>query len=142
MDMPIRLIGIVCIAFSLIFMSMDIFKNQEMIQSEFEANRLATQGSLRDLQEKYNDNEELSSVEMLNTWLTNFVNAHGITYEKLKLGFVQIETDPPLYLVTVEGYKDEYALLSGEAYVKYTSGATIISKEEEKNEQYRNWQKN
>lgn len=130
MDMPIRLIGIVCIAFSLIFMSMDIFKNQEMIQGEFEANRLATQGSLRDLQEKYNNNEELTSVEMLNTWLTNFVNAHGITYEKLKLGFVQIETDPPLYLVTVEGYKDDYALLSGEAYVKYTSGATIISKEE------------
>ena len=123
MDMPIRLIGIVCIAFSLIFMSMDIFKNQEMLQNEFESNRLATQGSLLDLQEKYNNNEELTSVEMLNAWLTNFVNAHGITYEKLKLGFVQIETDPPLYLVTVEGYKDEYALLSGEAYVRYTSGA-------------------
>ena len=131
MDMPIRLIGIVCIAFSLIFMSMDIFKNQEMLQNEFESNRLATQGSLLDLQEKYNNNEELTSVEMLNAWLTNFVNAHGITYEKLKLGFVQIETDPPLYLVTVEGYKDEYALLSGEAYVRYTSGATIITKEEE-----------
>ena len=130
MDMPIRLIGIVCIAFSLIFMSMDIFKNQEMLQNEFESNRLATQGSLLDLQEKYNNNEELTSVEMLNAWLTNFVNAHGITYEKIKLGFVQIETDPPLYLVTVEGYKDEYALLSGEAYVRYTSGATIISKEE------------
>ena len=130
MDMPIRLIGIVCITFSLIFMSMDIFKNQEMLQNEFESNRLATQGSLLDLQEKYNNNEELTSVEMLNAWLTNFVNAHGITYEKLKLGFVQIETDPPLYLVTVEGYKDEYALLSGEAYVRYTSGATIISKEE------------
>ena len=133
MDMPIRLIGIVCIAFSLIFMSMDIFKNQEMLQNEFESNRLATQGSLLDLQEKYNNNEELTSVEMLNAWLTNFVNAHGITYEKLKLGFVQIETDPPLYLVTVEGYKDEYALLSGEAYVRYTSGATIISKEENEN---------
>lgn len=131
MDMPIRLIGIVCIAFSLIFMSMDIFKNQEMLQNEFESNRLATQGSLLDLQEKYNNNEELTSVEMLNAWLTNFVNAHGITYEKLKLGFVQIETDPPLYLVTVEGYKDEYALLSGEAYVRYTSGATIITKEQE-----------
>ena len=131
MDMPIRLIGIVCIAFSLIFMSMDIFKNQEMLQNEFESNRLATQGSLLDLQEKYNNNEELTSVEMLNAWLTNFVNAHGMTYEKLKLGFVQIETDPPLYLVTVEGYKDEYALLSGEAYVRYTSGATIITKEEE-----------
>ena len=133
MDMPIRLIGIVCIAFSLIFMSMDIFKNQEMLQNEFESNRLATQGSLLDLQEKYNNNEELTSVEMLNAWLTNFVNAHGITYEKLKLGFVQIETDPPLYLVTVEGYKDEYALLSGEAYVRYTSGAMIISKEENEN---------
>ena len=131
MDMPIRLIGIVCIAFSLIFMSMDIFKNQEMLQNEFESNRLATQGSLLDLQEKYNNNEELTSVEMLNAWLTNFVNAHGITYEKLKLGFVQIETDPPLYLVTVEGYKDEYALLSGDAYVRYTSGATIITKEQE-----------
>ena len=131
MDMPVRLIGIVCIAFSLIFMSMDIFKNQEMLQNEFESNRLATQGSLLDLQEKYNSNEELTSVEMLNAWLTNFVNAHGITYEKLKLGFVQIETDPPLYLVTVEGYKDEYALLSGEAYVRYTSGATIITKEQE-----------
>jgi len=131
MDMPVRLIGIVCIAFSLIFMSMDIFKNQEMLQNEFESNRLATQGSLLDLQEKYNNNEELTSVEMLNAWLTNFVNAHGITYEKLKLGFVQIETDPPLYLVTVEGYKDEYALLSGEAYVRYTSGATIITKEQE-----------
>ena len=131
MDMPVRLIGIVCIAFSLIFMSMDIFKNQEMLQNEFESNRLATQGSLLDLQEKYNNNEELTSVEMLNAWLTNFVNAHGITYEKLKLGFVQIETDPPLYLVTVEGYKDEYALLSGEAYVRYISGATIITKEQE-----------
>lgn len=131
MDMPVRLIGIVCIAFSLIFMSMDIFKNQEMLQNEFESNRLATQGSLLDLQEKYNNNEELTSVEMLNAWLINFVNAHGITYEKLKLGFVQIETDPPLYLVTVEGYKDEYALLSGEAYVRYTSGATIITKEQE-----------
>ena len=131
MDMPVRLIGIVCIAFSLIFMSMDIFKNQEMLQNEFESNRLATQGSLLDLQEKYNNNEELTSVEMLNAWLTNFVNAHGISYEKLKLGFVQIETDPPLYLVTVEGYKDEYALLSGEAYVRYTSGATIITKEQE-----------
>ena len=131
MDMPVRVVGLIIIVFYLIFTSMDLFKNQEMIQSEFESNRLATQGSLRDLQEKYNNNEELSSVEMLNTWLTNFVNAHGITYEKLKLGFVQIETDPPLYLVTVEGYEDEYAILSGEAYVRYTSGATIISKEAE-----------
>ena len=131
MDMPVRVVGLIIIVFYLIFTSMDLFKNQEMSQSEFESNRLATQGSLRDLQEKYNNNEELSSVEMLNTWLTNFVNAHGITYEKLKLGFVQIETDPPLYLVTVEGYEDEYAILSGEAYVRYTSGATIISKEAE-----------
>ena len=131
MEMAIRLIGLVVIVFTLIFASLDLFKNQEMIQSEFESNRLATQGSLRDLQEKYNNNEELSSVEMLNTWLTNFVNAHGIAYEKLKLGFVQVETDPPLYLVTVEGYEDEYAYLSGEAYARYTSGATIISKESE-----------
>lgn len=131
MDMPVRVIGLVIIVFFLIFTSMDLFKNQEMIQSEFESNRLATQGSLRDLQEKYNNNEELTTVEMLNAWITNFVNAHGITYEKLKLGFVQIETDPPLYLVTIEGYEDEYAILSGDAYVRYTSGATIISKEAE-----------
>jgi len=131
MDMPIRAIGLVIIVFSLIFVSLDLFKNQEMIQSEFESNRLATQGSLRDLQEKYNNNEELTSVEMLNAWLTNFVNAHGITYEKIKLGFVQIETDPPLYLVTIEGYENEYAILKNEAYVQYTSGATIITDDKE-----------
>lgn len=131
MEMPIKVIGLVIIVFFLIFTSMDLFKNQEMIQAEFESNRLATQGSLKDLQEKYNNNEEISSVEMLNIWLTNFVNAHGITYEKLKLGFVQIETDPPLYLVTIEGYENEYAILSGDAYARYTSGATIISKESE-----------
>jgi len=131
MEMPVKLIGIICITLSLILMSLDIYKNQQMIQSEFESNRSANQGSLLDLQEKYNNNETLTTVEMLDAWLVNFINTHGLAYEKVRLGFVQIESDPPLYLVTVEGYEEDYAILGQEAYVKYTSGAMIITDDEE-----------
>ena len=115
-------------------MSLDIYKNQQMQQSEFEATRSANQGSLLDLQEKYNNNETLTTVEMLNAWLINFIDTHGLAYEKVRLGFVQIEADPPLYLVTVEGYEEDYAILGQEAYVRYTSGAMIISDEGENDE--------
>lgn len=131
MDMPVKVLGILCITLSLLFMSLDIYKNQQMIQSEFESNRSANQGSLLDLQEKYNNNETLSTVEMLNAWLVNFINTHGLAYENVRLGFVQMESDPPLYLVTIEGYEDDYAILTKDAYVRYTSGAMIITDDEE-----------
>lgn len=130
MEMPVKLLGIICITLSLLFMSLDIYKNQEMIQSEFESNRSANQGSLLDLQEKYNNNETLSTVEMLNAWLINFVDTHGLAYENVRLGFIQIESDPPLYLVKVEGFEEDYAILSRDAYVKYVSGAMIITDDE------------
>lgn len=107
----------------------DAYINRAMMTSEFNANRSATQGSLYDLQDKYNEHEELTSVEMLNSWIINFVDTHSIKYEKVELLFHKIETDPPVYMVTVKGFENDYAYLDKQAYFEYLSSATIITDE-------------
>lgn len=131
MDLAVKIIVGTFITMILILASLDVYLNRTMMTMNFHSNRASSQGSLYDVQDKYNNNEELTSVEMLNNWIINFIDTHGIDYEKVNLKFHRIETDPPVYIVTVEGYEDEYTYLSGNAYFEYTSATTIIEEEEE-----------
>lgn len=131
MDLAVKVIVGAFIVGTLLFASLDIYLNRTMMTTQFYTNRASSQGGLYDVQGKYNDNETLTSVEMLNNWLIDFIDTHGIEYEKVNLKFHKIETEPPVYLVTVEGYEDEYTYLDGNAYFQYTSGTTIITEDEE-----------
>ena len=129
MDLAVKVICGAIITMWLFFMQLDMNISKQMMTSEFFSNRSSSQGSLYEIQDKYNNREEITTVEMLDNWIINFINTHGVDYEQVNLLFHQIETDPPTYLVTVEGYVDEYAILSGEAYFEYTSGTSLISSE-------------
>ena len=98
-----------------------------MKQETFEAVRSANQNGLKEYLNDYNQYELFTTAEMLEKWIVNFVNANSLNYKELNIGFVKLETDPPLYLVTIEGYKDQYAVLTKDAYVRYTSGTLIVS---------------
>lgn len=128
MDAGIYMLGLVIILFSLVFGMFDVNLNSSMKQNLFESVRAANQDALYDLQDDYNARKVLTTASMLEAWLIDFAKSADLSYKELVINFVQIETDPPLYLVYVEGHKDKYVVISGDAYASYYSGATIITK--------------
>ena len=128
MDVGIYMLGLIIILFSIVFGMFDMNLNSSMKQNLFESVRSANQDALYDLQDDYNNRRVLTTEKMLEAWLIDFAKSAGLPYKELVINFVQIETDPPLYLVYVEGYKENYVIISGEAYAAYHSGATIITK--------------
>lgn len=109
---------------------MDVNKNQTIKQESFEALRAAVQNGLLEVEDAYDNYEVLTTAQMLEQWLLGFVNNHSLDYKDLTIGFVRIEAEPPYYLVKIEGYVNDYALLTTDAYVQYTSGAMIVSENE------------
>jgi len=116
------------VTFSLVFGMFDMNLNQSMKQNLFESIRSANQNALYDVQDDYNNQEVLTTPMMLEAWLIDFAGSEDLKYKDLVINFVQLETEPPLYLVYVKGYKDKYAVISEDAYAAYYSSTTIITK--------------
>jgi len=100
-----------------------------MKHSLFETVRAANQNSLLSLQQDYEKGKSLTTPQMLEEWISQFVTQNSLNYNSITLGFVQLETDPPLYLVTAEGKKNNYTIIQDQAYVRYTSGTLLIHDE-------------
>lgn len=64
---------------------LDVNKNQTLKQDSFETIRSANQNALLDLQDKYNDYEELNTPAMVEEWLVNFVNNNNINWEDVEI---------------------------------------------------------
>ena len=128
MDVGVYVLGFIIILFSIVFGMFDVNLNSSMKQNLFESVRAANQNALIEMQEGYNQRDVITTPMMLDLWLCDFAKSADLEYEDLEINFVQIETEPPLYLVYVEGYKENYAVFAGDANASYFSGATIITK--------------
>lgn len=117
--------------FMFTFLLFDVNKNLGLKQDAYETIRASNQNALLDLEDKYNDYEELNTPAMLEQWLVNFINNNNIKWEDIEIEFIQLETDPPLYLVGIEGYKESYTIVNKRTYIRFHNGSTIISKESE-----------
>jgi len=128
LDIGAYILGFIIVTFSLVFGMFDMNLNQSMKQNLFESIRSANQNALYDVQDDYNNQEVLTTPMMLEAWLIDFAGSEDLKYKDLVINFVQLETEPPLYLVYVKGYKDKYAVISEDAYAAYYSSTTIITK--------------
>ena len=128
MDVGIYMLGFIIIIFSIVFGMFDLNLNASMKQNLFDSVRSANQNALIELQDEYNNLERLTTPQMLESWLYSFALSEDLSYDELVINFVQIETEPPLYLVYAQGNKEKYAVLTGDAYAAYYSGTTIITK--------------
>ena len=126
MESGIKSLIIISLSFSFLLALISIDKNQTLKQSSFEANRAAVQNGLFDIQNKYENFEIITEEEMLENWINNFLNNSTTPYDELDIRFLEINTEPAFYLVYVEGYLDEGALIDHKTYVEYLSGAMII----------------
>lgn len=129
MEISIRLFFVVIFTFWFTFLMVDFNHNISMKHDSYESVRASNQDSLLDLQKHYDEYEELNTAVMLEEWLVNFVDNNNLSWDEIEIGFVQIETDPPLYLVNIEGYLDSYAIVNKDAFVSFYSGTTILSKD-------------
>lgn len=109
------------------FLLFDINKNLTIKQDAYETLRASNQNSLLDLNENYSKFKQLNTPAMLEQWLVNFINNNNIKWQDVELEFIQIETDPPLYLVGIQGYVGHYAVISKDTFIQYHSGSMIIT---------------
>lgn len=136
MDTPVITFFLVIVMFIFSFLMVDVDSNVQMKTDAYESVRAANQNALLDLQDKYDEYDELNTPAMVEEWLANFLSKNNIAWKEITINFVQIETDPPAYLMSVEGHKQSgYAIIKGgaandNAIVKFSSGATIISDDE------------
>jgi len=129
MDVGVYILGGIILLFSIVFGMLDVNLNSSMKQNLFESVRAANQNALLEMEEAYESREILTTTRMIETWLSEFASSEDLRYEEIKLNFIQMETDPPLYLVYAEGFNDRYVMISADAYASYFSGATIITKD-------------
>ena len=128
MDAGIYILGGIILLFSLVFGMFDANLNNTMKQDLYESVRAANQNALIALEQDYKNSISLTTAGMIESWLAEFALNNALDYETLRISFVQVETEPPLYLMYVEGFKDEYVVVSGDAYAAFYSGTTIITK--------------
>ena len=127
MDLPVIALIFVFLTFQFTFIMFDYQHNQHMKQDIFSTIRTANQNALLQLKDEYDEYKELTENGMLEAWLENFVKQNNLNFDDIELGFVQLETDPPLFLVTIEGGHGEYGTIKQSALVSYINGAMIIS---------------
>jgi len=133
MDLPIIFLLIVYVIFQFVFIDIDVSKNNNIKQEIFSSLRYANQNSLIEIDNEYKDYLLIDSVDMLEKWIINFCISSSRDIEKMKISFIQIESDPlPLYLVKVEGFDGKYVVISNDVYSSYMNGAMIIKENNEK----------
>lgn len=130
MDLAIWGLVFVTIIFSFTFASLDVQKNNQLKQDLFTAVRSANQNSLEIIQDQYDHYEEITSAQMMEEWLRSFSNNLSSGFNEIKLNFIQVQEEPPIFLVYVEGEEGRYAILRDEALVEHYSGALIVQNEE------------
>lgn len=134
MDSPVIVLVLLIMAFTFAFSSTDLQRNQNMKSDTFESVRVANQNGLYDIRDKYSHYDEITTSEMLESWLINFCNTNRLDYSDIKVTFSLIETEPiPLYLCKVEAKDAEsYRILKGkEPMVSYYNGTMLIPDEGE-----------
>lgn len=130
MDLAIWGLVFVTIIFSFTFASLDVQKNNQLKQDLFTAVRSANQNSLEIIQDQYDHYEEITSAQMMEEWLRSFSNNLSSGFNEIKLNFIQVQEEPPIFLVYVEGEEGRYAILKDKALVEHYSGALIVQNEE------------
>ena len=128
MEAGVSMFGTIILIFMIVFGMLDVSLNSSMKHEMYESVRSANQNALIEMEEDYKTGVTLTTPQMLETWLAEFSQTHDMSFDELKINFVQMETDPPLYLVYVEGYKGQYVMFSGDARAVYYNGSTIITK--------------
>ena len=123
----LSLIWISCI-FTFLFFEVDIHRHTQMQQDLFEALRAANQNGLIALKKDAKEQNVITEGRMLKEWLMAFLSNNSLDFEDIEVVFHTLNTDPPLYVVSVRGYQGAYAIISKEAYFEVTSAATIIRK--------------
>lgn len=132
MESPIKVFFFLIIIVLFSFLMLDFSSNISMKSDAYESTRAANQNALLDLQENYDNYEELNSPAMIERWLTNFLKNENISWKDVEIGFIQMENDPPTYLMEIKGHKKTaYAVVRKDAYVEFTSGTTLITDEVE-----------
>lgn len=129
MDNPVWFLVLTFIIFTLTFASLDISNNTTIKHDTFESIRASNQNALIEIQDEYNEYKEIPTAQMLTEWITTYCNNSNVKYKDIELNFVQMETDPPTFLVSIEGDVGHYAIVPKQALVSYYSGATIVSDE-------------
>lgn len=130
MDLAIWGLVFVTIIFSFTFASLDVQKNNQLKQDLFTAVRSANQNSLEIIQDQYDHYEEITSAQMMEEWMRSFSNNLSSDFSEIKLNFIQVQEEPPVFLVYVEGQEGQYAILKDRALVEHYSGALIVQNEE------------
>lgn len=126
MDLAAYMYLFVIMVFSLVFGMIDVNAGASTRQNLFESVRDANQSALYTIQDEYEERKVITTPQMMEAWLMSYITDEDLRYENITLNFVQMETEPPLYLVYIEGRRDEYIIVSSDAYDKYISGATIF----------------
>lgn len=128
MDLAVTVLIVLFLVFSFTFGLLDFNHNSDMKDSLFHATRAANQNALYELQDQYDNYQEITTAEMLERWLINFCDNNSLHFDDIEISFVQIETEPiPLYLVYIEGYKDSYIMFrSNESLGRFYNGAMIL----------------
>lgn len=130
METPIKTFFLLILIATFSFLMLDFNSNISMKSDTYESTRAANQNALLDLQENYDNYEELNTPAMVERWLSNFLKNENIPWKDIEISFIQIETDPPTYLMEVKGHnKANYAIVRKDAYVEFTSGTTLITDE-------------
>lgn len=129
MDFGVYILGAIILLFSIVFGLLDFNLNASMKQNLFESVRAANQEALYTLEENYDNRQILTSAQMIETWLMEFASSKDLNYKEIQINFLQLETEPPLYLVYAKGFNDKYVIVSSDAYAEYFSGATIITRD-------------
>lgn len=123
-------------AISTLFLGvLDVNTNATTKEHMFDSIRSANQNALYDVQNDYEGGKTLSSPEMIETWLSEFAQDMDMNFEDLVVNFIQLEGEPPVYLMYVEGYKDKYAIINKDVYISYINGSTIIQSEDAEGEE-------
>ena len=135
MEAPIKAFFILILIATFSFLMLDFNSNISMKSDAYESTRAANQNALLDLQENYDNYEELNTPAMVERWLVNFLKNENIPWKDIDISFIQIENDPPTYLLEVKGHnKSKYAIVGKEAYVEFSSGTTLITDDRDKPE--------
>ena len=114
------------------FINLDYQKSVHTKQNIFESIRAANQNSLYEIQDQYDNYEEITTVEMLDKWIINFCNNNSINMEEMKISFIMVSNDPvPLYLVNINGVNGKYISVNAKTIASYYYGALLIEKNED-----------
>lgn len=131
MDIAVWGLVFITVIFSLTFAGIDLQHNSTLKQDIFTSIRAANQNGLEVIKREYEEYEEITSAQMMEEWLRSFTDNTNIDFNELKLNFIEVQSEPPVFLVSVEGQQGRYVVIRDEALARHYSGALIVQEDEE-----------